>query len=81
MFSHSVDLDPQSDTPEDLRDAIEVTLKDGAKTNIFLSYLAKKHALDGKQEDTKTLETGVPSMRRGGEATENSPPIVDAGTR
>ena len=41
MFSHSAEPDPQPDTPDELLEAIAVTLRDGAKTNIFRTYLSK----------------------------------------
>ena len=35
MITQSVEPDPQSDTPDEPVETVEITLRDGAKTKIF----------------------------------------------
>ena len=54
MLAEPDEADPQSDTPDEPLEAIEVAFRDGTKANIVMSYFAGKNDTVGKQEDTQT---------------------------
>ena len=59
MFVQAGEPDSQSDTFEEPLEVVESTVRDGAKTNIFLSYLSKKkryRSQTGRYRDTEACQ-------------------------